>query len=191
EKVFGIGAVVFVLIFLAAIWYLKSTIPEASLKKFQSSLDQDLIKFQNKHENQINAVHNVYQQFQKMIGIIDYIENGENFTQPIKPKEEIVTLINYRHNFKKIFRENRLLFSENLCDKIEKNIKTVDKYIETYDKGLFDYSEEDVKRQTELNEGPYIAGVWKVDEFDDILNNLQQTRTEIENEFRDIYGTTN
>src|SRR5699024_10764226 len=113
EKVFGIGAVVFVLIFLAAIWYLKSTIPEASLKKFQSSLDQDLIKTQNKHENQINAVHNVYQQFQKMIGIIDYIENGENFTQPIKPKEEIVTLINYRHNFKKIFRENRLLFSEN------------------------------------------------------------------------------
>ena len=98
-------------------------------------------------------------------------------------------LINARHDFKRVYNENRLVFSKGLCEKIDKLIPTVDKYIEVYEGGLWDLTEEEIDRNAEGNNGVYIAGLWSNDAFDEILSDLKSIGQEIENEFRTIYGT--
>ena len=193
QNTFGLwGAIIIislVVILIFSVWYLKKTLPEVALKEFQSALDQDLFKFKSKHEKQINAVHSIYQKFQKMTTTVDYTKKGKKFPQPLKPKEEIEILIKLRHEFKRAYQKNRLLFSKELCKKIDNAIDTIDKFIETYQKRLLDLSEDDIKRTAELNQGVYIAGMWGLNEFDGILEDLKQIRIKIEDEFRKIYGT--
>ena len=124
-----------------------------------------------------------------MTATIDYIKKGEKFTTPLKPNEEIEALIKFRHEFKREYQRNRLILPKFLCEKIDKSINTVDEFIETYNKGLFDLSEEDINRNAELNKGMYIAGMWSTNEFDNVMNDLEQIRIDIENEFRKIYET--
>jgi hypothetical protein len=125
-----------------------------------------------------------------MTATIDYINKGEKFTAPVKPKEEIEHLIKFRHQFKREYQRNRLIFPKDLCEKIDKSINTVDEFIETYNNGLIDFPEEDIKRNAELNKGMYIAGIWGANEFDNIMDDFKKIRMDIENEFRKIYGTT-
>jgi hypothetical protein len=99
-------------------------------------------------------------------------------------------LIKFRHEFKDIYHQNRLLFSEHLCKKIDSLIPTVDQFIETYSGGLFpEPSEEEKALNAEHIGGLYFAGVWKVNAFENIIAQLEQISKEIETEFRKIYGT--
>ncbi|GEM_PF-3765190 len=196
QSVFGTWGIILFIILILIIWlsvsYLKSSIeslPQKSLKEFQAALDQDLIKFSSTYEKQLDAIHTIYQKFQKMTGHLDYIKNGENFTQPIEPKEEVELLIKFRHEFKIVFQKNRLIFSEELGKKVDDMIGSIDNFIKIYHNGLFDLSPEDIKRNKEVNHGTYVAGIWGKDELDPILEEVKQIRLEIELEFRKIYGT--
>lgn len=196
---YGIIAMVLVIIFVVSIFVGYKYIGKAAevaaeeaseknLKKFQSHIDKELIKFQTKHSKQVDAVHEVYQKFQKLTGMINYLIKGEKFTSPMTPKEEMTHLINFRHSFKNVYKENRLLFQKDLCNKIDELTITVDKWIETYSDGLFpDVEPEDSGQEQEG--GTYLAGVWSMHAFDGIEDKLEQIREEIEDEFRKIYGT--
>lgn len=184
-------------VFSVALWiYFKSSIQKSaaasadkSLKNFQSYLDKELVKFSTKHQKQIDAVHECYLRLQRLTSIIDYTQNGEKFTQPPKPKEDLPILIGARHDFKRVYSENRLVFSKALCEQIDKLIPTVDKYIEVYESGLLDLTEEQINQNADENDGVYIAGIWSNDAFDEVLSNLNNIGQEIEKEFRNIYGT--
>jgi len=199
QNLFGFWGTVFIIALIICvgflIWYIKRSIdmlPQKALKKFQSALDQDLFKFKSQHTKQVDAVHDIYQKFQKMTSMLDYIKNGENFTQPMEPSEEISTLINFRHEFKREFQKNRPLFRVELCGKIDNVINTVDEFIKTYHEGILPpLSEEDQKRNAEMNQGLYLAGIWSEKELGEVLDELDNIRIDIEAEFRKIYGTSN
>lgn len=200
ENFFGFwGVVIFIIAVLTLIlsWkYLVRNIEriaeetsEKSLKKYQSRLDKELVKFQTKHQKQVDAIHETYQKFHRLTGIINFIMKGENFTQQIKPHDDVKLLIQFRHDFKGIYQENRLLFPEHLCDKIDALIPSVDNFIETYNSGLFPEREEEEEEPiTEENGGLYLAGIWAEPAFDG-LEQLEQISKDIETEFRKIYGT--
>jgi hypothetical protein len=193
----GVVAAIALGVFFVGLWtYFKKSVEKSaevsadkSLQKFQSHLDKELVKFSTKHQKQIDAVHECYLRLQRLTSIINYTQNGEKFTQQGKPKDELPLLINARHDFKRVYSENRLVFSKGLCEKIDKLIPTVDKYIEVYEGGLWDLTEEEIDRNAEENNGVYIAGLWSNDAFDEILSDLKSIGQEIENEFRTIYGT--
>lgn len=125
-----------------------------------------------------------------MTSIIKYIMKGEKYTQPMKPEEEVSYMIKFRHDFKDIYNQNRLLFPKQLCDKIDTLIPTIDDFIDTYSDGLFpEPSEEEKEYNAEQNGGMYIAGIWGIDAFEPTITQLEQISCEIETEFRKIYGT--
>ncbi|TDS13063.1 hypothetical protein B0I21_105196 [Sphingobacterium paludis] len=201
EQVFGIGGVILVIalaVVLILTWkylvkrseLIAQEVSEQSLKKFQSNLDKDLVKFKTNHQKQVDAIHDTFQKFQRMTSVINYMMKGEKFTQHIKPDEEVRYLINFRHEFKDIYHQNRLLFPKQLCEKIDALIPTVDEFIETYNGGLFpEQTEEEMEFNAQNNDGYYIAGIWNIGAFEGTLTELEQISTEIENEFRKIYGT--
>ncbi|GHE29114.1 hypothetical protein [Sphingobacterium griseoflavum] len=200
EQMFGIGGATVVIIlaaFLVVIWKLfvkkieliAERASEQTLMKFQASLDKELVKFQTKHQKQVDAIHDTFQKFQRMTSTIDNMMNGEKFTQHVSADEEVNYLVKCRHEFKKTYYQNRLLFPSQVCEKIDTLIPTVDIFIETFIDGLFpERSEENIQLNAEANNGLYIAGIWSMGAFTDILAQLKQISEEIEAEFRKIYG---
>jgi hypothetical protein len=174
----GVAITITLGVLFLGLWiYFKKTVEKSaevsadkSLQKFQSHLDKELVKFSTKHQKQIDAVHECYSRLQRLTSIINYTQNGEKFTQQGQPEETLQILINARHDFKIVYRENRLLFSKGLCGKIDKLIPTVDKYIEVYEGGLLYLTEEEIDRNAEENNGVYIAGLWRHDAFNEILS---------------------
>jgi hypothetical protein len=201
EKVFGIGGVISVIIaILIVIFTFKflqkktekfvENISEKSLREFQSKLDKELVKFQTKHQKQVDAVHEIYQKFQTMTSTVNYILHGENFTQRLSAEEEIQHLIGFRHDFKHLFNQNRLLFPPEVCTKIDAIFPSVDTFIDTFSAGLFPKQPpEHQQMNAEENGGLIITGIWKAETFDSILEELNSISNDIENEFRKIYGT--
>ena len=200
-QTYGIGVVIIILILIIGgfvLWkfIIKRTeiiaeeASEKSLKKFQSQVDMELFRHQTKHQKQIDAIHSTYQKLQLITAMINYTLSGEKFEQQIKPQEEIQRLIQYRHDFKHIFLQNRLLFPEKLCYKIDLLIPTVDSFIEIYIGGIRpEPSDEDKEFYEANNNGAYIAGFWGQDDFDLTLKQLKEISIDIEHEFRKIYGT--
>lgn len=195
--IWGVVAAIALGVFFLALWtYFKKSVEKSaevsadkSLQKFQSLLDKELVKYSTKHQKQIDAVHECYLRLQRLTSIINYTQKGEKFTKQGKPKDELSMLINARHDFKKVYGENKLVFIKELCEKIDKLIPTVDKYIEVYEGGLLDLTEEEIDQNSEDNNGVYIAGFWSNDAFEEILSDLKSIGKEIEKEFRTIYGT--
>ena len=92
-------------------------------------------------------------------------------------------------DFKKTYKQNRLLFPESLCKKIDTIIPSVDKFIEIYENGLLPDPPQEVKELQKENGGLHSAGIWRTDAFDDTLQQLETVSKEIEIAFRKIYGT--
>ena len=76
ENTFGLWGVILAIglgIFLIALWtYFKTSIQktaeksaEESLKKIQSHLDKELLKFSTRHQKQVDAVHECYLRLQR------------------------------------------------------------------------------------------------------------------------------
>jgi hypothetical protein len=130
---------------------------EKSLQKFQSQLDKDLFKFQTKHQKQIDAIHETFQKFQRLTSLINFVLKGEKFIQLLNSKENVVSLIKFRNEFKDIYQINRLLFQKSICEKIDHLIPVVDKFIKTYEGGIMP---EPTAEEIELNgpDGMYIEG---------------------------------
>jgi hypothetical protein len=201
QNTYGIGGVILIItlvVILLLSWkYLTKSseliaeeASEKSLKKFQTQLDKDLIKFQTKHQKQVDAIHETFQKFQKMTSTINFLLNGENFSRPPDAREEIFNLINNRQDFKAIYNQNRLIFPVKLCSKIDELIPSIDEFINTFSNGLFpEQSEQEKEYNSEQNGGLFIAGLWSSNAFETVLEQLKQTSNEIEIEFRKIYGT--
>jgi len=201
EKVFGIGGVITIIIAILIVIFAFNFLQkktekfvednsEKSLREFQTKLDKELVKFQTKHQKQVDAVHEIYQKFQNMTSTVNYILNGENFTQRLTAREEIEHLIGFRHDFKHIFNQNRLLFTEEVCIKIDAIFPSVDTFINTFSSGLFpEQSDEHNQMNAEENGGFIISGIWKAQTFDGITEELNSIAKDIEIEFRKVYGT--
>lgn len=201
EKVFGIGGVISIIIAILIVIFTfkflqKKTekfvedTSEKTLREFQTKLDKELVRFQTKHQKQVDAVHEIYQKFQTMTSTVNYVLNGENFTQRLTANEEIQHLIGFRHDFKHVFNQNRLLFSPEVCTKIDAIFPSVDTFIHTFSAGLFpEQSPEHQQMNAEENGGLIITGIWRAETFDSILEELNSIAKDIENEFRKIYGT--
>jgi uncharacterized membrane protein len=197
KKSFGIFGLIIILtiaIFIFLAWkYLNRRTEliaenacEKSLKKFQFQIDKDLEKYKTVHQKQVDSIHEIFQKFQLMASLINFILKGENFTQPMSVDEEISHLIKFRHDFKNIYHQNRLLLSRTLCSKIDSLIPAIDSFIQTYESGLFP---ENSSGYEDDPEGYHIAGIWRQDAFDEPLKQLDIISNEIEFEFRKIYGT--
>lgn len=158
-----------------------------SLKIFQSQIDKDFFRFQIKHQKQIDSIHETYQKFQKIVSVINYITKGENFTQQISPQEELKYLVKYRHEFKEIYLQNHLLFTDQLCSKIDSMIFSVDSFIKTYDDGLLP-SQMEIELDKNQNKCEVIAGIFPYDQLTEILQKLDIIGKDIEKEFKKIYG---
>ena len=162
---------------------------EKSLKKFQAALDQDLYRFQTQHQKQIDALHDIYQKFQALSSILNYIMNGEKFTQPISASNQLLILIDNRHDFKKIYQQNNLLFRKDLCRRIDSLIIVVDEFIEAFENGLISSSFQEFDN-TNINEPQLlIVGIWRHGELQLIIEKVTSISSEIEVEFRKVYGT--
>jgi len=163
---------------------------EENLKKFQTHIDQELVRFQTKHQKQVDAVHEVYQKLQKLIGMINFLVHGQKFTPSGGPLQAKVDhLIQCRHDFANIFGLNRLIFSKTLVLKIDELIPIIDSWIETYQNGLLPPPDRDEEQDEDEEQGYYFGGIWAVDAFDDIEKRMNLVSEEIETEFRKIYGT--
>jgi hypothetical protein len=195
EKVFGLSGLVLVaivssILFISWRYLIRRTdvianeVSEKYLKEFQSKIDRDLFKFKTKRQKQINAIHDVFSRYQKMTRMINYVIKGEKFTAPLNPSEELEHLISCRHNFKSMYYENKLLFPEYTCEKIELLILKIDEFIETYESGLIEPDKDTMK-----NQSSYLVGIWSNDEFDPLLKDLENVSNIIESEFRKIYGS--
>ncbi|KEY20349.1 hypothetical protein [Kaistella antarctica] len=197
----GIFLAILFVLFLIALYFLwkyllktiERSVEESSdktLKIYQSSIDKDFFKFQSLHENQIDAIHKVYQDFNELNMHINFLLNGENFSDQADPNELISHIILLRHNFKKTFFKNKLLFNKDLCIKIERLIPKVDEFISTFQSGLFpEMTSEQRNENAGLNDGFIISGIWSGGTFETLLNELLEINTEIEDEFRKIVGT--
>lgn len=192
--IFGASIAVVLVGFLCLLWKFLNKRAEKiaenasvkSLRKFQFQFDKDLEKYKINHQKQVDAIHEIFQKFQLMATLINFIIKGENFTQVLNEDEEIVHLVKFRHEFKDIYQQNRILLSLSLCKKIDLLIPTIDKFIQTYEAGLLTNHSTD---QQEDPEGYHIAGIWSYDAFDESLKQLNIISNEIESEFRKIYGT--
>lgn len=201
EQMYGIGGMLIVVTFSIVLilswkYLVKRTeliayeASEELLKKFQANLDKELVKFQTKHQKQVDAIHDTFQKFQRMTSTINFMMNGGKFTSNLKPDEEISALIKFRHDFKQTYFQNKLIFPKQLCEKIEGVFPTIDDFIETYVGGIFpEQSEEEKEFNSQQNGGLYLAGVWGSEEFDEVLAQLEKISIDIESEFRKIYGT--
>jgi hypothetical protein len=194
---YGVAIAIILIVALILIWkYIARGIEKAaevnselSLKKFQVHLDKELVTFSTKHQKQIDAVHECYTKLQKLTYMIDFIMHPDKFYNAPKPKEELQYVINFRHEFKEVYRENRIVLPLSVCNHIDKLIPAVDEFIEIFEKGLWDLRDEEIALNSEQNDGVYIAGIWSNDAFDKVLSELKEVGQEIEKEFRIIYGT--
>ena len=93
-------------------------------------------KIQTTHQKQIDAIHLTYQAYQQLLNIIKNPLEPEIFSSSLNINEKMNLLITYRHNFKNVFLENKLIFTERLCAKIERVLPVIDKNIEDYEAGI-------------------------------------------------------
>src|SRR5690606_6221950 len=143
----GWGASIFLMILILILFFFVNRLKrqseiiveeasEKTLKKYQSELEKELVKFQTKHHKQIDAIHNTYQLLQSITLTIQYLLEGENFTTQDNPRNDIQSLIELRHGFKKHYNINKLLFSKSIHGKIDKLIPLVDEFVKSYESGL-------------------------------------------------------
>ncbi len=201
EKNLGLGALIFLILITIAFYLLWKFInksiekkveetSEKTLKTYQSNIDKEFFKFQSMHQNQVDAIYKIYQDFCEMNMSIDFLINGENFSSSENPRDIINHIINLRHNFKKTFLKNKLLFAKDLCFKIESLIPKIDEFISTFSSGLFpEMSPEEKQMNADLNNGAILAGIWNSNAFGPLLINMSEISIEIEDEFRKIVGT--
>lgn len=79
-----------------------------------------------------------------------------------------------------------------MCKIIEKLIPEIDRFVETYRKGLLSEMPELKNEEISKNgDKVYLVGMWRVDNMNKVLNGVNHVLTEIEHEFRKIYGTNN
>lgn len=201
EKNLGLGALIFLILITIAFYLLWKFInksiekkveetSEKTLKTYQSNIDKEFFKFQSMHQNQVDAIYKIYQDFCEMNMSIDFLINGENFSSSENPRDIINHIINLRHNFKKTFLKNKLLFAKDLCFKIKSLIPKIDEFISTFSSGLFpEMSPEEKQMNADLNNGAILAGIWNSNAFGPLLINMSEISIEIEDEFRKIVGT--
>lgn len=163
-------------------------ISEKTLKQFQSTLDKELVKFSTKHQKQIDAVQDCFQRFQELQAFVNYVVNGEKFTTPMTPDEEVKYLATYRLEFKRSYSRNRILFPESLNNKIESLLPELDIFIDDYIGGLMPIiSDENIPE--EYRNETQIAGIWPIGKLEPTLKKMDEINKGIEIEFRKIYGT--
>lgn len=199
ERFYGLGGVIVIIILVIVgilIWKfaVKLTektaeeISEKSIKQFQSILDKELVRFSTKHQKQVDAVQDCFQQFQQLQSFVNYVVKGEKFTAPMTPKEEVQYLATYRLDFKRSYDKNRILFPKGLNKKIESLFPELDTFIDDYIGGLLPtYTDDNIPE--EFRAESQLAGIWPVGKLEPTLKKMEEINNEIETEFRRINGT--
>lgn len=213
ESSFGIFGVVLALILGGFIWaifnYFSKLVEklaeessEKSLKKYQANLDKGLAEFSAKattrQQKQVDAIQEVYSRFQSLKMLIDFMVKGDKYHEGSDGHDEADMLIERRNSFKTRFNHSRILFTKELGEKVDALILSVEDFIDVYRNGLMprrsaeqiEYEKEQRGEEDSLTGEPYLymAGIWRQDAFDDILNTFEQISSEIEAEFRKIHG---
>ncbi|WP_133256815.1 hypothetical protein [Hymenobacter edaphi] len=213
EKTFGVIGVLIVLLLIITGWvvymYLQKSVEklaeevsEKSLKKYQIALDKELAEFSVKastrHQKQVDAMQEVFSRFQDLKMLINFMIKGDKYYSGADGHEELASLLERRTAFKVNYSKYRILFSVELCDKIDSLISSVDKFMDVYGSGLMPKKTEEQlewERQQqeefgypEENTGLFIAGIWKQDAFNEIISDFERIGAEIEDEFRKIHG---
>lgn len=164
---------------------------DLSLKKYQQVLDRENILYSKRNEKQLNAIHECYSHFMHLNSCLLKLRHGDKYeTKHRMPKENVTTLIELRNQFLDAYEPNRIVFTEKLCDKIDKLLPTVDKFIDTYREGIcYVPPREELKEMGEEISNPIITAIWAPNAFDEVMKELEQIKLDIEKEFRIIYGT--
>jgi hypothetical protein len=163
------------------------TASEKTLKKFQAKLDRDNARFQSQHDKQMNALEAIYQPFTSLSSMIRFTMKGEKFTAEMGANEQVQLLVQYRHQFKTAFQQNKLRLSNELCARIEALLPVVDEFIEAFEGGMMPGYPEPPDEVQES--GLYIAAMWPPDLLDGIIVRIDGIANDIEKDFRNAYGT--
>lgn len=199
QQAYGLGGAILifiiVLIFIVLWKFLvKNTemiaeeISEKNLRKFQSVLDKDMIRYSSKHQKQIDAVQDCYQNFQELLQFIKLVANGDKFIAPLQNDEEVKYLTKYRFQFKKSFDRHKIVLPKELNFKVEQILPEIDQFITDYIGGLLPSIPQESDSKAE-GTGVQIAGIWAVGELEVTLSKMEEISGQIEIEFRKIYGT--
>ncbi len=200
EKSFGLWGVIFAIglgVFFIALWtYFKTSIQKTaeksadeSLKKIQSHLDKELVKFSTTHQKQVDAVHECYLRLQRLTSTINESRTADKFKEGDDSSAKIELVIKYRHDFKQVYGENRILFPRQVCDKLDQLLPVVDGFIEFYQAGLCNFDVSLLNPDSKEESGIIITGLWESDKYDEMVDGLRDVGHDIEEEFRKIYGT--
>ncbi len=114
---------------------------------------------------------------------------GEKFTASMPPNEEVQYLTTYRLEFKKSYNRNKILLPEKLNNKIESLFPEIDTFIDDFISGLIPPNTPDENIPEEYRNEYQIVGIWPVGRLEPTLQKMEEINTEIEIEFRKIYGT--
>lgn len=203
----GWAASIFVILVVIALYFLLKYLSKAieksaeessekTIRQFQVRLEKELaehsVKFSAKHEKQVDAIHEIYIRFQRLFRLMDFMQHGDKYYQELNPHREVATLISFRTDFIKVYGLHKIVLPKSSCDKIDELIPAIENFIDTYKSGLFpEGSPLEQSEEEQVVEGEprlYIAGIWSHGAFDEVLQKLEQVKTEIEEEFRKVYG---
>lgn len=194
----GVAMIIVVLIILGTLisLYIKQRIEssaklvsEKAAAKFKSLLDQDAFHFQWTHGKRLEKLHECYGKYQNLQEAIHYLSGREKFYSPSDPNEEFKHLVRCRHEFRKSFNRNKVLFSIALAQKVSSLLEVVDEFISTYEAGLLNWTEEEIEMTAELNNGMYLSGVWGADELTNVLETMEKVSSEMELEFNQTFNS--
>lgn len=155
----------------------------------QEEFEKHLTKFKTTHHKQVDAIHECYNKFEKLNSFVSYTMNGDKYVAPMDAEKQLQILLQLRYDFKQKFNQHRIVFPKSTCKKVDELIPTIDEFYEVFKEGVWPISEKGKQVNAEANDGVYIAGVWSTDAFDSVLAKLNEVQKEIEDEFREIYGT--
>lgn len=164
---------------------------DLSLKKYQQVLDREKILYSKRNEKQLNAIHECYSHFVHLNSFLLKSRHGDKYEiEHRMPKDNATMIIKLRNNFLEAYEPNRIVFTEQLCTKIDKLLPAVDKFIDTYRDGILPVpSPDEIEEMGENKSNVIITAMWAPNAFDDVMDELEKVKLDIEKEFRVIYGT--
>ncbi|MDD2345140.1 MAG: hypothetical protein PHY85_03250 [Bacteroidales bacterium] len=187
QQSFGVGWLIIILIIIIGGFILYKYFIKRTEEIAKEITEKNIIKFSSRLQKQIDAVQDCYQSFEKLQSFINFLINGEKYSSKIEPSLELDNLKLYRLEFKKSFNKNKLLFPNELIEKIESLFPEIDAFIEKYSEGILQENS-NITFEIEGNE-EIIDGFWRMDDLEPTLDKMDEINKSIIKEFRKIYGT--
>ncbi len=190
QKIYGWGIAISIIVLVAGLillWkLLDKKIELKATENFEKRKTEHSVRFSLSHEKQINAMHNCYSKIQK-IRLLMLNRDGDDKFNQLPSMTIFNNMIAAREDFKSTFYENRIVFSKELCSKIDNFFPRLDDYLTELNEGFgyIEYTPEQLKYARKKGER-IISGMWIPTETEKVREPLDEIISDIDDEFRKI-----